>query len=230
MNVMRSVCLMVLLLALVLPVDAAEKGNTSGDQKVSSTAARPAYVPPLRGAPSGRVGGGTRGTSMGSEALTLEVLAPDHLGLTTQVQPCLYWFISKPTSLAVELTVTEQGSSQPLIEKALPSPATGGIKEFCLTDHDARLRPGTTYKWFVALIPDAGNRSRDLLAGGIVELVDAPASLQKKLMTADKSDAVCAYAEEGYWYDAFESAMKNDDGLEQRAALIDQVGLTGVVE
>ena len=58
--------------------------------------AAPVYRPPLRGAPRGRVGGGSRGT--GRESFVLSVLAPDHTGLTTSEQPSLYWFISGPSS------------------------------------------------------------------------------------------------------------------------------------
>ena len=42
----------------------------------------PVYKPPLRGAPGGRVGGGTRGTPR--DLFVLSALAPDHSGLTVQ--------------------------------------------------------------------------------------------------------------------------------------------------
>ena len=52
----------------------------------------PVYKPPQLGAPGGRVGGGTRG--IGGDALSLVALAPNHVGLTTQVQPTFYWYLS----------------------------------------------------------------------------------------------------------------------------------------
>src|SRR5262245_53634443 len=75
------------------------------DKKVESSASVPVYAPPKRGAPGGRVGGGTRGIQR--EVFVLSVLAPDHSGFTTSEQPSLYWFISKSTSLPVELTVMD---------------------------------------------------------------------------------------------------------------------------
>ena len=51
----------------------------------------PVYQLPTRGAPAGRVGGGTRGDK---NVFVLSVLAPDHSALTTSEQPSLYWFIS----------------------------------------------------------------------------------------------------------------------------------------
>ena len=56
----------------------------------------PVYNPPSRGAPGGRIGGGTRGG--GQNVFVLSVLAPDHSAFTTSEQPSLYWFISNPTS------------------------------------------------------------------------------------------------------------------------------------
>src|SRR5438876_2634565 len=38
----------------------------------------PLYKPPLRGAPSGRVGGGTRGGPGSERSVVLSVLTPDH--------------------------------------------------------------------------------------------------------------------------------------------------------
>jgi hypothetical protein len=79
------------------------------NKKTESLASVPVYIPPKRGAPSGRVGGSTRGIQR--EVFILSVLATDPSGFTTSEQPSLYWFISSSTSLPVELTVMDpQGS------------------------------------------------------------------------------------------------------------------------
>lgn len=49
------------------------------------------YVPPRRGAPKTRVGGGTRS---GGQPLHLALLAPEHTGLTRSASPTLYWWLS----------------------------------------------------------------------------------------------------------------------------------------
>src|SRR5262245_19535022 len=48
------------------------------------------YVPPEVGFPGHRVGAGTRGMGRGA---SLQLLAPDHLGYTTEAQPTLYWYL-----------------------------------------------------------------------------------------------------------------------------------------
>jgi len=195
---------------------------------------KPLYKPPLRGSPAGRVGGGTRGTER--ESFLLMVLAPDHVGLTIHDQPTLYWFISKPTTYPVEVTVVERNAVQPLLEKILKSPEKGGIQSLRLADYGVHLHPGIQYKWFVTLVTDAAHRSKDILAGGIITLVDAPQSLSAKLESAGSGGAYFVYAEEGLWYDALDAISKMIDARptnlelhKQRAALLEQVGLSEVV-
>src|SRR5437899_2800630 len=86
-----------------------EKAATPSTQSQSknppTTGNVPIYKPPLRGAPGGRVGGGTRGAP--DRSVVLSVLTPDHSGLTTQEQPSLYWYLSQPTTYPIELTINE---------------------------------------------------------------------------------------------------------------------------
>src|SRR5687767_2532789 len=73
-------------------------------EKKANEAATFSYKPPLRGAPATRVGGGTR--SLGNQALTLSVLAPNETGFTTRQNPTVYWYVSEALTSPVELTVT----------------------------------------------------------------------------------------------------------------------------
>jgi hypothetical protein len=53
----------------------------------------PLYNPPQRGAPAGRVAGGTRGFN--NDLPMLSALAPNHTGLSVHPQPTLYWYLSR---------------------------------------------------------------------------------------------------------------------------------------
>ena len=195
----------------------------------------PVYQPPKRGAPGGRVGGGTRGPQR--EIFILSVLAPDHSGFTTSEQPSLYWFISKETSLPVELTVMDPQGVEPILETKLPAPVTPGIHRIRLSDFNVHLAPGAAYRWFVSVVPDADRRSKDITAGGAIERLEMPADLKAKVAQARKSDLPSIYAEAGIWYDTVAAiselidAAPQDQALhKQRTALLSQVGLTGVTE
>src|SRR5919108_4424154 len=195
----------------------------------------PVYNPPSRGAPGGRIGGGTRGG--GRDVFVLSVLAPDHSGFTTSEQPSLYWFISGPTELPVEVTVMDPQGVQPILETRLPSPIKAGVHRVRLADYNVRLSPGAAYRWFVAVIPDADRRSKDILAGGAIERVEAPEDLKAKLAQTAKKDMPFVYAEAGIWYDALgaisdliEAAPQDQELRKQRAAMLAQVGLPTISE
>src|SRR5215472_6614606 len=204
-------------------------------QITSASVQAPVYTPPKRGAPGGRVGGGTRGPQR--DVFVLSVLAPDHSGFTTSEQPSLYWFISSSTSLPVELTVMDPQGVQPILETRLPSPVTAGIHRILLSDYNVRLAPGGAYLWFVSVVPDADRRSKDITAGGAIERVEMPVGLKAKVAQAAKSDLPSVYAEAGIWYDTvtaiselIEAAPQDQALHKQRTALLSQVGLTGITE
>jgi hypothetical protein len=194
----------------------------------------PVYNPPSRGAPGGRIGGGTRG---GGNIFVLSVLAPDHSAFTTSEQPSLYWFISKPTALPIELTVMDSQGIKPLLETKLPSPAEPGIQRVRLADYNVHLAPGAAYRWFVAVVSDADRRSKDILAGGAIERVDLQEDVKAKLAQASDKEVPFVYAQAGLWYDALKSisdlidaSPQNQELRNERTALLKQVGLPSTNE
>jgi len=211
-----------------------EQNLKDQSKKTESSATVPVYTPPKRGAPGGRVGGGTRGIQR--EVFLLSVLAPDHSGFTTSEQPSLYWFISNSTSFPVELTVMDPQGIQPILETRLPAPVQAGVHRIRLSDYNVRLSPGAAYRWFVSVVPDTDRRSKDIMAGGAIERVEMPEGLKAKLAQA-KSDLPPIYAEAGLWYDTvaaiselIEAAPQDQALRKQRTALLSQVGLTGITE
>ncbi len=215
--------------------------NQSGFIRVASTkkatggmVAGFAYQPPMRGsASSGRIGGGTRGAADGP-SVTLEVLAPDHAGLTVSAQPTLYWFVSQRIETDAELTIVDDTSVDPLLELKLTPPIEPGIHALSLEEHGIQLAPNVPYQWFVAVVVDPSQRSYDVIAGGEIERVAQTSELASQLRSVGTQETPQAYAEAGIWYDALDGLSTqignspNDAGLrQQRAALLDQVGLPG---
>ncbi len=217
-----------MILTPTVSVDAQQKPTEPSTG--AKAGAEPVYKPPMRGAPGGRVGGGTRGT--GREAFVLSVLAPAHTGLTTSEQPVLFWFISNSSSHPVELTLVDPQKTDPLLELHIDPPVSAGFHRVRLADHGVRLAPGVSYQWYVAVVPDTGRRSKDILAGGSIERVSPPDGLAAKVSQASKADMPSLYAEAGLWYDAVAALGELIDQtptdralVEQRAALLRQVGL-----
>jgi Domain of Unknown Function (DUF928) len=194
------------------------------------------FRPKTSGGTSVRVTGGSRGS--GDALVSLDVLAPDDIGTTTQEQPSLFWFQSKPREDAkFELTLLQEKQVKPLVQVKMDHAAKGGIQRLKLSDHGVKLSPGVEYQWVVALITDAENRSTDLVASGAIKRVEPAADLKGKISTAGPGSAAGIYAEEGIWYDALAAvsdqieAQPDNKALRQtRADMLRQVGLKAAAQ
>jgi len=189
------------------------------------------YVPQELGAPHRRIGAGTRGMGRVS---SLQILAPDHLGYTTEEQPTLYWYLAEPTTTRIDFTLRDESSVEPIVDVQLPAPKQAGVQAIRLADHGVKLAPGAKYHWFISLVPDPARRSKDFTVGAWISRREPDAALRARLSDADGNEAL-VYAESGIWYDAIGTlssriaAAPRDAGLrEQRAALLEQAGLSEV--
>lgn len=189
------------------------------DRAEDVTEEPPVYVPPRRGAPETRVGGGTR--SGAGAAPELLVLGPRHTGLTEQAAPVLYWWLSQPFDGAFEFVVTAMDAVEPVLKLRTEGPEASGIHELRLADHGVQLEPGREYQWSVAIVRDPERRSRDVVAVATIERTEgSPASWDPAVLAAA-----------GLWYDAIEALSEPASPSQlatyraYRADLLSQVGL-----
>jgi len=210
----------------------------SYSQQLPAATDTPVYIPPIRGSPGGRVGGSSRGEDCSSgKDLMLSVLVPDHTGLTVHEQPSLYWYLSGSTTCPIELTIRDDQAIQPLLEKRIRGPVQPGVQRIPLAEYNVHLQLGVPYRWYVALVVDPESRSKDIIAGGVIERVALPEALRAQLDRGGKTQTPSSYAQAGLWYDALTSisdlidAAPNDRVLrQQRASLLEQVSLLEIAE
>ena len=196
----------------------------------------PLYMPPKKLTPRARVGGGLRGTD-GSDPV-LVALVPDHVGLTVKKAPILNWFLSKPTTYPLKFTLIDIGLVKPLHEGLIPTPVQAGVQSINLKDFGLALEPDVQYRWYISAIRNPDSPSQDIVAGGIIERCEFNTCLVE--MQVDLScdqHSVLRNALRGFWYDAMAclceliDANPSDQALRrQRAALLNQIGLSGVAE
>ena len=191
----------------------------------------PIYQPPPDSGYGLRINGVVRGGD--ATTPTLSFLAPDHVGLTTKESPSLFWYQSKPAKTKFELTIIEDGKADPLLEVKLDRSANDGVQRIKLSDYGVKLGVGVQYRCTVALVVDEENRSRDIVASGVIKRIEPKAKLTGRLAKARSADLPFIFAEEGIWYDAMESLADLIDAnpdtkafYTQRAALLEQVKLT----
>jgi hypothetical protein len=177
------------------------------------------YRPPSRGAPKVRVGGSTRGIA---QRLSLAVIAPDHVGLSSTAQPDLYWYISRPVESPLEFALYPVDATDPLVEKAIPPVATAGIQRIRLSELGVKLKAGEEYQWLISFASKPNSRAKDAIASGRVRVQPASSPL----------GSYAAAAQAGYWYDAYASLRNemarhpNDARLAAvQQTLLEQVGL-----
>lgn len=205
------------------------------DTAVAAATPAPAPAKLVYKAPAGagkiptRVSGGARGSSTDTSVLAL---VPDHAALTTRSQPSLFWFQSKPAKARLEVTLVEPKKAKPLLALTSEVAKKGGIQRLKLADHKVELQLGVTYEWSIAIVPDAENRSQDVIAKGTIKRVAPPADLAQNIDSMEPLDRAAAYAQAGIWYDALEAVSNAIDAnpadaslRAQRAALLQQVGL-----
>jgi hypothetical protein len=218
---------------IVLGETVVQPASQDQNKATGSAVAVPIDKPPVRGAPGGRVGGGTRG---GDQTFTLSVLAPNHTALTGKEQPDLYWYVSKPISTPIVFTLSDDGA-MPVVEQTLTPPVDVGIHRVRLADFGVRLALGKQYRWFVSLVSDSKRRSRDILAGATIERADPVGAETMPSMQDGGPGEAHHLAEAGHWYDAIAILSDEIDHnpsepslRTQRAGLLQQVGLTEIAD
>ena len=221
-----------LLLALALAAPAALAQPAAKKDDAANDA--PAYVPPQRGAPQRRVGGSSRG--MEGTLPRVILLVPDHVGLTTSENPPLYWYLSKPTTVRVEVTLIDDKGETPLIEYAVTNAKGPAVHRIDLAAHKVALKANVNYQWSISVVPNPNERSNDVMSGGALRRVAMPEGIaSRRAQLTDKAQLARAYAAEGIWYDSialYSELIDQNPGDRKlraaRASLLEQVGLREV--
>jgi hypothetical protein len=188
------------------------------------------YKPPLTDDSRDGENGSTRDTS--EEASVLQVLAPDHVGLTTQSQPTLYWYTSTPVAVRLEVTRIEEDKTSTLLKVEPDTNKDAGIQQLDLGEHNISLQPGVVYQWSVALVTGESSPSRELLSRGDIKRIEPGEGLTSRIKRSQGTKLVNVYASEGIWYDALQTISSMIDKSPEdknlgaiRTSLLEQVGL-----
>jgi anti-sigma factor RsiW len=140
----------------------------------------------------------------------IQVLAPDHVGLTAEASPTLYWTLSENTELRVELVVTDERSETPIVDQALDG-ARAGTHALRLASLGTSLTPGVTYRWYATLVPDTEERTSEVVSGGAIRRIEPPPDLVRLISEAEPGRRVHVLAKAGLFYDALDTASRWTD-------------------
>ncbi len=203
----------------------------------------PQYTPPtVNGAPSNRVGGGTRGIKNTVKHPALVALAPaNHTGWTLEKQPTLYWSLSQDSTESIEIMLNyadpvTAGSYEPVF-KTLVNQPRAGIHALKLSESKIELKANIEYEWTLTLLkngkvtPDSLSTTALLMVVEPQKIVGLTALLTNEKPTDEK--LVSVLAQKGIWYDAIATLetliLRNPEQTSLRnqlTKLLEQVSLT----
>ncbi|MCP4695884.1 MAG: DUF928 domain-containing protein [Gammaproteobacteria bacterium] len=166
--------------------------------------------------------------SIANMAPDIAPLAPEHIGLSRNALPVLYWFFSTPWPGDIVFTLSPEGG-KPLLEKRLPPPPSGfddGIHSLALADYGIYLETGVEYEWSVTIPGDPEQPASDLTASAVIRYAPEVTAEQR---THDLAQA-------GLWHDAIQRVSmdistqpENPVFRRYRSALLEQVSLPQAV-
>ena len=153
------------------------------------------WKPRVVGAPRERVGGAVRGSS---DLVNPMALVPNHLALTLNPSPSLFWHLdgASPDGVAIVFTLVDEAGEIPLVESELARPDRAGIQRVRLADYGVALKPDQTYTWSVALVPNREDRSQDRVSLGLI---------RRTRVVGEAPTVAEEFAARGLWYDALEA-------------------------
>jgi len=139
---------------------------------------------------------------------------------TSQKAPTLFWHVDELPAESTTFSLTLAGPSGTL-EYALAPPSRSGVQRTELAELGIELAPDVVYVWYLAMIPDALERSRDRVATGYLAHVVAP---------EDHEMGIYELARKGYWYDALAATFEEGLPAREASALRKQLLAQGGVE
>jgi hypothetical protein len=141
----------------------------------------------------------------GAGGETIEALAPiDHVGLTLERSPHLWWRLDAPTDRGIQITIADEEAIEPVLRTVLPGPHGEGLHDVDLAALGVKLEPGIEYRWFVALLVDPERPSRNPTSAGAIRVLAAEDDRRQAIARAAPHARGHTLAELGIWYDAFD--------------------------
>ncbi len=172
------------------------------------------WVPPVLDAPVDRGVGAAR-CPTDSDLILLLLCPSKSVGLTAKTQPTLYWYVSKPTNIPIEVALTPLGpggkdiKALPVLDVFIPKTETAGIQAFSLArppgkQEPVSLKPGVQYKWAVEFHVKLNDGANNPVTFTRLQCINAPDNVSAA-QSAALMDQYEADRQAGLWYDMIDT-------------------------
>jgi hypothetical protein len=176
------------------------------------------YVPPNRGLPGRREGGGTRGcwtsTAPSRQHRLTAIVPAQNLGYTLSEYPTFFVYVPAAyveKTAAAELILTDDQDNE-IYRASFSTGNQSGILRISLPA-EANMAPleiGRDYRWSFALVCDPNDPSGNLVVDSWIQRVQPSPELAAAIATTSPADLPALYARSGIWYEAIASLSDLD--------------------
>jgi hypothetical protein len=174
-----------------------------------------AFTPPKRGLPPASAGGATRGSSycVQKNQLLTSLIPKENIGLTFSERPTFFWHVPASSVKTAQFVILAESNKNNIdddvvYETTLTLPNKPGIMKVTLPANATPLKVGQRYHWYLTLVCDEKNPSKNPNLEGWVERTQPEAKLSKALEQADLRKRPTLYAEAGIWHEALTSLVE----------------------
>lgn len=205
----------------------------------STLAMAQGYIPPNRGLPGRREGGGTRGNCLDQQQQlrTLVALNPTtNFSVTVSELPTLYWFVPQSTAKSAEF-VLSNAQGEELYTLTFPITGQAGIISVKLPAiaNSTALEIGKDYQWSFTVVCDTQDLSGNPSTSGWIQRREVTPELTQQLAGVAEGDRFSVYRNAGIWQEALTNLAEqrrkqpNDPSIQSRwRDLLQSVGLEGL--
>jgi hypothetical protein len=196
------------------------------------------FVPDSSAPPANRTSGASRGND--ATVPDVYILAPaNSVGLTTNEQPVIYWYLSKDWDKPVDIGLTATKKiANPVLDTRLKGPMKAGIQRLDLekvrqNGKPIKLEPGIKYELVITVVASEGaDESKNPNAKCGVQLLPPEKKPAAAATEKDHAKRAAIYAKNGVWFDYVDSLNtaiaknpKDESLLQKRAKSLASQGL-----
>lgn len=182
----------------------------AGSLRFGYNASKPERVSQQRTVGSGSRGDNSCQSSWAKDSLVLIVPEPEVVHLTASSNPSLYFYArtNRPSTVKFNLVNPNKRSRNPIVQRTITIDKSG-IYQIDLEDK-IELDTNELYLWQIGIpCENDSDRFQQILRAGIKK-IEISESLKREITSAESARKTEIYAERGLWYDALNSANRED--------------------
>ncbi len=172
------------------------------------------------GLPTYRRGGGSRGSCLANRSELVALIPENAVGKTTTALPKLFFYIpqvNRSETITLEFVLRDR-QDKLVYETFFNTDGKSGIVSVDLPESGKsnELKINEQYHWYLSMICDPQNRSRDVVVEGWIRRVTLEPVIEEKLARAQPLERASIYQKQGIWYDALSTLAEQKQAADPR--------------